>query len=583
MHISILNCNFGKIVSPKAKRVTTAVKPVQSVRCSSTNSNPLPIVRRSGNYQPCIWDNNYLQSLRSDYTPESLTGRAEKMKGDVVKMFNDAIKPLDQLELINHLQRLGLAYLFDEEIERTLKNIYNDHSNNKWRLKEDLHSTALEFRLLRQHGYHIPEAVFKSFTDNGSFKECLRKDVKGMLSLYEASYYSFEGECLMEEGWCFTNINLKELHGNIVDPNLAMHVKHAMELPLRWRMPWLEARWYIDVYERSDDMIPVLLQLAKLNFNLVQGFNQEELKILSGWWNKTGLVENLSFARDRLVPSFLWAMGITFEPRFEYCRVMLAKAIQLATVIDDIYDVYGTLDEIELFTDAVERWDFNEINQLPEYMKICFLALYNFVNEIVYDILKEQNINVLPHLKKAWLNLLEAYVVEAQWYASGHKPTLEEYLNNAWVSISGPLMTLLSYIFTTNPIKVEAIKFLESKPDILHLSSLIFRLADDYGTSSDELERGDVSKSIQCYMSDTGASEEVAREQMKDLMRKKWKGVNKLSQDSDIPLPKSYIETMINLCKTAHCFYNCGSDGFGVEDGVTKDRFYSLLVQPIPL
>lgn len=49
-------------------------------------------------------------------------------------------------------------------------------------------------------------------------------------------------------------------------------------------------------------------------------------------------------------------MGITFEPRFEYCRVMLAKAIQMITVIDDIYDVYGTIHELELFTAAVERY-----------------------------------------------------------------------------------------------------------------------------------------------------------------------------------------------------------------------------------
>lgn len=56
-----------------------------------------------------------------------------------------------------------------------------------------------------------------------------------------------------------------------------------------------------------------------------------------------------------MVPSYVWSMGITFEPKYEYCRVMLTKAIQIITVIDDCYDVYGTLDEVMLFTDAVER------------------------------------------------------------------------------------------------------------------------------------------------------------------------------------------------------------------------------------
>lgn len=132
-----------------------------------------------------------------------------------------------------------------------------------------------------------------------------------------------------------------------MDPILTIQVKHAMELPLHWRMRRLEARWYIDVHERQADLNPIVLQLAKLDFNILQA--------LQRWWKNTGLGEILRFARNRLVESFLWTVGIDFEPRFGSCRKTLTKAIALITVIDDIYDVYGTLDELELFTDAVER------------------------------------------------------------------------------------------------------------------------------------------------------------------------------------------------------------------------------------
>ena len=52
--------------------------------------------------------------------------------------------------------------------------------------------------------------------------------------------------------------------------------------------------------------------------------------------------------------NFLWTVGVIFEPQFGYCR-MLTKVNSLITTIDDVYDVYGTLDELELFTDAVDR------------------------------------------------------------------------------------------------------------------------------------------------------------------------------------------------------------------------------------
>ena len=44
-----------------------------------------------------------------------------------------------------------------------------------------------------------------------------------------------------------------------------------------------------------------------------------------------------------------------FGPHFGKSRIIQTKVNALITVVDDVYDVYGTLDELELFTDAVER------------------------------------------------------------------------------------------------------------------------------------------------------------------------------------------------------------------------------------
>ena len=35
------------------------------------------------------------------------------------------------------------------------------------------------------------------------------------------------------------------------------------------------------------------------------------------------------------------------------------------------------------------------MDQLPNYMKICFLVLYNSVNEMAFDPLKEQGLHII--------------------------------------------------------------------------------------------------------------------------------------------------------------------------------------------
>ena len=47
------------------------------------------------------------------------------------------------------------------------------------------------------------------------------------------------------------------------------------------------------------------------------------------------------------------------------------------------------------------RWDINVMDQLPNYMKLYFLALHNSVSEMAFDTLKEQRFHIIRYLKKA--------------------------------------------------------------------------------------------------------------------------------------------------------------------------------------
>ncbi|URD96744.1 Myrcene synthase, chloroplastic [Musa troglodytarum] len=319
-------------------------------------------------------------------------------------------------------------------------------------------------------------------------------------------------------------------------------------------MPRFQTRWFIEACQREAKMNPVLLELAKLDFNRVQLIYQRNSeKCRDG--GATLAWQRLPFSRDRLFARF---------------REAQTKAICMITTIDDVYDVYGTMDELELFTDAVDRWDVNAMDRFPEYMKICFLALFNTTNDTAYNVMKEK----VPLSKQCnpwiqWADLCKAAMVEARWYHQGYTPNLEEYLENARVSISGPLILTLAYC-TSDDITREALDGFQSCPEIARWSSMILRLCDDLGTSKDELRRGDVPKSIECHMHESGVSEDAAREHIRRLIRGNWKAIN-----GDRSFTSGFEENLkmmaINIPRMAQCVYQYG-DGYGKPIGIIEDR-----------
>ncbi|XP_052172303.1 terpene synthase 10-like [Diospyros lotus] len=560
-----------------------------AILSSQTRHDQKTIVRRSANYQPPIWERHYLQSLSSEYTGDGYEKRSAELKEAVRRRMREKTEdPLEKLELIDAVHRLGVSYHFRAEIRSTLELMtMNDDGGlivSDWCSNGDLHAAALHFRLLRQHQLKVPQVSYE-------LKESLGGDTKGLLSLYQASFLSLDGESILEEARQFSTKHLKEylmINRSPDDDDDENHemlllLAHALELPLHWTLPRVEARWFIDAYERRPTKNAILLEFAKLDFNMLQAIHQEDLKHASRWWENMRWRERLPFGRDRIVENYLCSMGQIYEPQFEYYRRMATRINQILTCIDDIYDIYGTLDELQLFTNAVESWDVNAVEQLPDYMKICFFGMYNCVNEIAYDTLKECGVHILPYLKKKWEDLCQYYMREVKWSYIGYIPTLKEYLNCVWITVASPIVLYHGYFLSTNSLTDDdELKCLETYPDIIKWSSIIARLANDLVTSSDEMKRGDMPKSIETYMHETGASIEDAREHVKHLISEAWSKINE-ARAADSPFNRTFVDMATNFVRFSQFIYQHG-DGYGNDiGGRKKDRVISLLFDPIPL
>ena len=98
----------------------------------------------------------------------------------------------------------------------------------------------------------------------------------------------------------------------------------------------------------------------------------------------------------------------------------------------------------------------------------------------------------------------------------------------------------------------------------------------------DELARGDVLKSVQCYMHETGATEEEAQAHVQQMICDTWEEMNyeaKMAGTSS--LPRGFVEAAMNVARMAQCIYQYG-DGHGCpEEGKTVERFMYLVVNPV--
>ncbi|KDP35929.1 hypothetical protein JCGZ_09901 [Jatropha curcas] len=424
--------------------------------------------------------------------------------------------------------------------------------------------------------------VFNKFKDkDGKFKKAIINDVKGILSLYEASFVSVHGEDILDEALAFTKPILESLLAmQSIPHHLAQHIRNALILPFHKGVPRVEARQYIYFYEEDESRNETLLEFAKLDFNRVQLLHKQELGELVRWWKDSNLPGKLPYARDRIVELYFWACSIQFEPHFALLRLMVTKYLSMISLSDDTYDAYASMEEINAFTDAFERWNIGAVDQLPDYMKDLYKAFLHLFEETSNIGSKEGRSYCAYYTREEFKELLRAYRMEAQWFNDGYVPMFGEYLPNGATSSSYGVIAAVSFIGMEKFAGFKEYEWLKADPKIANASKIIGRLLNDIVSHKDEQKRGDCASSVECYTKEYGVTEEKAVEEILKICGDAWKDINEeCMRPTSVSRP--ILECLLNLGRVSELVYKF--DDAYTNPSSLKDKVISLYLEPLTL
>ncbi|KAM6581833.1 hypothetical protein CsatA_005607 [Cannabis sativa] len=540
-------------------------------------------------FSPSIWkdylmsnvSNNSLMDMKENNDDSEIVMLKKEVKKKIVEL--DYVENrLETLEFIDSIQRLGVSYYFENQIEVVLKDICNKfHEENND--DDDLYVVALRFRLVRQQGYYMSCDVFNKFTNNkGKFEESLCNDIRGMLSLYEASQLRVHGEKILDDALIFTTNHLESVaKTSKLSSHISNQVNHALKNPIRKSLQRRQARHYMSLYHQISSHNEHLLALAILDFNLLQKLYQKELSDLTRWWKEFDYERRQSFSRERIMDCYFWTFGVFFEAQTSHIRLLMSKLIALLTLVDDIYDNFGTLQELHLLTEAIQRWDMCLIDQLPEYIQPCYKEILNLYTEIG-EFTKDKSY-CLSYAKKGFQELVKGYFEEAKWLHQKHNPTLDEYMPIALVTAASPLLIAISFIGMPNVVTKDSMNWIFShpQPKSVRTLSIVGRVLNDIGFyqwRERRTEKVDFS-AVDCYIKKYGVEEEEAIQRLKEQVSDSWKDLNEeclYPNNMNIPMP--LLMRVLDLVRMNNELYREG-DGF-TREAFIKDLIDSLIINP---
>ncbi|KAG6392464.1 hypothetical protein SASPL_146683 [Salvia splendens] len=516
-----------------------------------------------------------------------------------------AVYPLDiysQLCIVDNLERLGISQYFFTEIQKVLDETYSCWMQGDEEIFMDASTCALAFRTLRLNGYDVTSDPVTKI-----LQECFSSSIRGnmtdintTLELYRASELILYPD---ERDLETQNKRLKlfleqELASGLVQScelgrRIDAEVNQAIEYPFYAIMDRVAKKKNIELYNLDNTRIlktsfcspnfgnKDFPFLSVEDFNRCQAAHREELRELERWVVENRLDE-LKFARSKSAYCYFSAAATFSAPELSDARMLWAKNGVLTTVVDDFFDLGGSVEELKNLIQLVKLWDGDVSTECSSNnVQIIFSALKHTICEIGDKAFKLQGRSVTSHIISIWLDLLNSMMRETEWARDNYVPTIDEYMSNAHVSFAlGPIV--LPALYLVGPKLSEEMVNHSEYHNLFRLMSTCGRLLNDIRGYERELKDGKLN-ALSLYINNHGG--EVSKEaaisviaswietERRELLRLVLEGKKSV-------LPKACKELFWHMCSVVHQFYS-------KDDGFTKQDLFkvvnAIIHQPILL
>ena len=422
---------------------------------------------------------------------------------------------------IDHLKRLCIDHYFHDEIDEAMNTCLDlVHS-------DDLLDATLSLRLVREAGYDVSaDDVLRKFTDvNGDYTLGHSKDTKGLLSLQDISNLNMGEESLYKA----KEFSRKHLTSAIehLDPNLARYVRKSLDHPYHVSLMQYKARHHLSYMQSLSSTDTKMQELALAEFQLNKLLNQREMQEIKRWWMGLGLAQEIPATRDQILKWYMFPLTILEGQAFSRYRIETTKIISLVSIVDDIFDVIATQQELSRFTEAIKMWDLAAADSLPSYMRSCYSALYTITNDIADLVERDHGLYPMEQLKKTWAKLFDAFLVESKWLSADQDPSLDDYLSNGVITTGAPLALEHLFFMLGHDLSTMGSANLTAGQihPIISCPSKILRLWDDMGSAKHEAKEGLDGSYKVLYLKENPSGD--AEGHMLSLIQSEWEALNR--------------------------------------------------------